>query len=333
MLTLNDPLLSVIIPTYNRPEYLRRAVDSALESSIDNLIEVIVVPNGGDLSWKTSLKDLLSDKRLVISEVKDANANIARNHGLQISKGRYVRFLDDDDFLYPLNCQQQLKDIIKKDSDLSVAGFDILDSDKNIIDTHSINITYSDFHSFIFSHDRTTHVCSYLFKKEFLKNVTWDECCKIGQDVHFVFEIISQRMKIDYIFCNYCTGAWVQHMSLRISTTFNINNHYKTSFEAILKAIQSIDYKNHLFNKRLEIAIECMWDYCHKGFVHNPVYWSKSILKIRSLKKDSWPNDKIYIKLKYIHPLILEWFFYPYRFFKHPLLNLFKVKAKKSFWE
>ncbi|MDU7564520.1 MAG: glycosyltransferase, partial [Acinetobacter baumannii] len=48
-----SPLLSVVIPTFGRPEFLTRAIDSALQAVVNNSeVEVIVVPNGKDDSWR-----------------------------------------------------------------------------------------------------------------------------------------------------------------------------------------------------------------------------------------------------------------------------------------
>src|SRR3546814_8013731 len=58
------PLLSVIIPTYKRPQYLPRAINSAVQAAPDGDVEVIVVPNGPDDSWKNVAKKYQSEPRV-----------------------------------------------------------------------------------------------------------------------------------------------------------------------------------------------------------------------------------------------------------------------------
>jgi len=95
------PLLSVIIPTYNRLDFLKLAIDSALNQSHPN-VEVIVVDDGsadGTAEWLAEFCKQHKPCRFhyVIQENKGPSS--ARNHGLKISHGEYIQFLDSDDCL------------------------------------------------------------------------------------------------------------------------------------------------------------------------------------------------------------------------------------------
>jgi len=102
-----SPLISVIIPTVNRPRWLPRAVDSALAGMKSGEVEVIVVPNGPDKSWRESLQPYEGNKYVRVFPIPEPNANIARNAGLAVSTGAFVRFLDDDDYLIPEGANKQ----------------------------------------------------------------------------------------------------------------------------------------------------------------------------------------------------------------------------------
>jgi glycosyltransferase involved in cell wall biosynthesis len=87
-----EPLFSVIVPTYDRPELLAEAVASVLDQTIGDL-ECIVVDDGGTLA-----PQLPADPRIrVIRRATSGGAAAARNAGLDGARGRYVAFLDDDD--------------------------------------------------------------------------------------------------------------------------------------------------------------------------------------------------------------------------------------------
>src|SRR3546814_303443 len=100
------PLLSVIIPTYKRPQYLPRAINSAVQAAPDGDVEVIVVPNGPDDSWKNVSKKYQSEPRVQWHSIATEHANVARNYGKQLARGKYIRFLDDDDYLLPAATKQ-----------------------------------------------------------------------------------------------------------------------------------------------------------------------------------------------------------------------------------
>jgi len=90
-------LVSVIVPTYNRPESLRRTLESIFRQSYRNL-EVIVVDDGSEVDISRSVEGF--PVRKVIRQ-KHAGANIARNRGFALSRGEYLFICDDDLELEP----------------------------------------------------------------------------------------------------------------------------------------------------------------------------------------------------------------------------------------
>jgi glycosyltransferase involved in cell wall biosynthesis len=92
------PPLSIIIPTYNRPDLLVRAVRSALTACPEGA-EVIVVDDRSDTA-EVALCDLRNDLRLtVLTNAGDKGAAGARNAGAKIATGHIMLFFDDDDTL------------------------------------------------------------------------------------------------------------------------------------------------------------------------------------------------------------------------------------------
>ncbi|MDY0226075.1 MAG: glycosyltransferase [Desulfomicrobium apsheronum] len=100
---LRNPLVSVIIPTYNRPDQLVHAVKSVLEQTY-TAFEVIVVNDCGiDVS---KLLKALNDHRVAhISHKKNKGLAATRNTGIRSAKGKYIAYLDDDDEFYPDHIQ------------------------------------------------------------------------------------------------------------------------------------------------------------------------------------------------------------------------------------
>lgn len=94
-----DPQVSVIIPTFNRPDTLLTAVSSVVSQTFTDL-EVIVVNNGG-LDIRSWIRREFQDDRIrVISLPQRLTAGAARNRGIRIARGNSILFLDDDDVLY-----------------------------------------------------------------------------------------------------------------------------------------------------------------------------------------------------------------------------------------
>jgi GT2 family glycosyltransferase/SAM-dependent methyltransferase/tetratricopeptide (TPR) repeat protein len=94
------PMVSVIVPTYNRPDRLREALESILAQSFQDF-EVVVV-NDGEMDV-TSMIDTLAHGGRITCVKHDHNRGLAaaRNTGLRLARGTYISYLDDDDRYYP----------------------------------------------------------------------------------------------------------------------------------------------------------------------------------------------------------------------------------------
>lgn len=90
------PLVSVIIPSYNRADLIERAIRSAMEQTYDNL-EIIVV-NDGSADNTDEIVSSIKDERIkLISLEKNGGLSNARNTGIKAATGEFVAFLDSDD--------------------------------------------------------------------------------------------------------------------------------------------------------------------------------------------------------------------------------------------
>lgn len=95
--------VSVIIPTYGRPDNLKRAIDSVIEQTYKN-IEIIVIDDNGINSKKgheTSTLVRHYPHIIYIKLEKNSGGGMARNKGIERASGDYITFLDDDDYYYP----------------------------------------------------------------------------------------------------------------------------------------------------------------------------------------------------------------------------------------
>lgn len=91
------PLISVIVPTFNRPELLKRALDS-IDKQMYAYHEAIVVNDGGEDVGRIVAK---FKKARYISLSQNQGLPAARNAGLRVAQGEWIAYLDDDDWFYP----------------------------------------------------------------------------------------------------------------------------------------------------------------------------------------------------------------------------------------
>jgi glycosyltransferase involved in cell wall biosynthesis len=100
------PEVSVIIPSFNRPELVERAVESVINQTLSD-IEIIVVDDCSDVDLVTLLTGYKNLK--VLRNDRNRGGCYSRNRGISEAKGKYLNFLDDDDILYPEKLEKQLK--------------------------------------------------------------------------------------------------------------------------------------------------------------------------------------------------------------------------------
>ena len=103
----DKPLVSTVIPTYNRPSLVVGSVKSALNQTHPNM-EVIVVMDGPDDSTRTALEAFADARIQIVTLPQHQGACGARNAGVQAAKGEWVAFLDDDDVWLPRKIELQL---------------------------------------------------------------------------------------------------------------------------------------------------------------------------------------------------------------------------------
>lgn len=144
-------LVSVIIPTYKRPDFLLRAIESVRNQTYKNIEIFVVDDNGLGTEWQVKTHHLLVDliqsgAITYITHDVNRNGSAARNTGITASKGSYITFLDDDDVLLPQKIEKQV-DILEnhKGYDAVYTGFDIFKGEKklkSVIPTSKGNLQY-----------------------------------------------------------------------------------------------------------------------------------------------------------------------------------------------
>jgi len=109
----NTPLVSVIIPTYNRAWTLKKAIDSVLKQDYKNY-ELLVVDDGSTDQTEKLLKKYAGSVKFI--QQSNEGVSAARNRGIKTSAGDLIAFLDSDDYWYPQKLSAQV-DFFNKNPD------------------------------------------------------------------------------------------------------------------------------------------------------------------------------------------------------------------------
>ena len=115
--------ISVIIPVYNVEDYIRQSIDSVLNQTYKNL-EIILVDDGSkDNSGKICDEYKNVDERIKVIHKINSGVSSARNVGIDIATGKYIMFLDSDDFLEKNACELLYKAIEKVNTEYVMGNY------------------------------------------------------------------------------------------------------------------------------------------------------------------------------------------------------------------
>lgn len=111
-------MVTIIITTYNRPDYLERAIESVLKQTYHDIEIIVVDDNNPDTEGRKCVEKLMkkyetSPNLIYIKHEKNKNGAAARNTGIRVAKGEYITFLDDDDYFITTRIEKLVKTMKK----------------------------------------------------------------------------------------------------------------------------------------------------------------------------------------------------------------------------
>lgn len=122
-------MVSVIISTFGKPCYLARAINSVLTQTFSDFEVIVVDDNDPDTSGRKQTESIMEqyrdeEKVKYIQHKKNRNGAAARNTGVSIARGKYIAFLDNDDFYLPRRLEECIE-IVEKEPSISIVFTDV----------------------------------------------------------------------------------------------------------------------------------------------------------------------------------------------------------------
>lgn len=197
---MSEPLISVIVPVYNVEEYLQRCVESLLAQDYSN-IQIVLVDDGspdkcGDIcdEYSKTYPNIMSLHK------RNGGASDARNYGLKYAKGRYICFVDSDDYVTKHYISHLYTALVKTKADLSMSWFCCVynsngkkTSDR--IQDLKIYTAKECIERLLYQDGVDTSPCGKLYKKELLGGLEFPKG-KLYEDIPFTSEAI---LRSEYI--------------------------------------------------------------------------------------------------------------------------------------
>lgn len=202
--------ISVIVPVYNVEKYLSKCINSILKQTYKNL-EILLINDGSkDNSGYICDKYAKKDSRIRVIHKENSGLSATRNLGIELSTGKYIAFIDSDDFIREDFLEVLHSILVKTKSDISSVSLKMVREDgyKNITSDDTKNKVFdSKIHVFkgneilkeiLLRKSFKSYICTKLYKKEIFNFCKFKEGISY-EDNLFMYEISKYIDKVAYI--------------------------------------------------------------------------------------------------------------------------------------
>lgn len=269
-----------------------RAIESSLAGMKPGELEVIVVPNGPDTSWQKSLKPFYNNQAVHIIPIQEANANVARNSGLDNAKGEFIRFLDDDDYLVPECAVNQYKLIKSSDADVVSGSIQLLGTRGQHIDIwHQPDM--DDLCAAVLGPWRMTAIMAHVYRHASLDHNKWNPKTLKSQDLEWLFDLCSSKDR-RWRKTKDIVAVWYHHWKERISPVMSHNEARKNIVVMLLRTYDRLCQTDRANQYRRSAMAIGLWGLIHAAFFLEPVYWTQVALTAKAIDPFAKPIQNLY---------------------------------------
>ena len=162
-------LVSIIVPVYNVENYLRMCLDSIEHQTYSN-IEVLLINDGSlDSSGEICQEYVARDSRFYYFEKGNGGLSDARNYGIDRSKGKFLTFIDSDDWVEPTYVEDMYQAALNNNSEIVVSSYSQFDNKEN----HYLVHIWDDYYEKNYSNKKLMNSLPLLVRKDYSFLTSW----------------------------------------------------------------------------------------------------------------------------------------------------------------
>ena len=232
---INEPsdscTISIIIPAYNAPSELQRAIKSVLSQTFQEF-EILVVDDGSDEDLEFVCNAFKDPRIRFIKNEVHRNANAARNTGIQEAKGGYLAMLDADDEFLPNHLERRIQKMEEWDCDAIFGSAIVHTQNHQAIQLSRDTREGEAMVNYLLS-DGFAPTPSLFFKSSAAKLIQWDEMLERHQDFDYLVRFAEQfTLRVD--FEPTVTIHWEMHegKNFRLDSCIAFINKYRHMIDA-----------------------------------------------------------------------------------------------------
>lgn len=286
---MSAPVVSVIIPSYNRRARLECAIESCLASSKGGDVQIVVVDDGSTDGTREWLSNLQNPRIQTISQ-PNLGAPAARNTGLEAAEGTYIKFLDDDDELAPGALQKEVKTLEDTGNVLTYGAVRI---QKSSGDGYT-RIPGNDYDLVgeLMRDGVAAHPHAFLYHCSILDSIRWDETLNYYQDTDFIFRVASQGISAARI--EETVALHNQHEGDRITTRIKqsrpVIEQQERRIETILRSLEALRAHQALQPQHRRAAAEGIWRWAYMAAPYDFSLFRNAVEQAKTICPEFYPD-------------------------------------------
>lgn len=259
---MQDILVSIIVPVYNGEQFIERSITSVLNQT-HSKIELIVVNDGSNDSTEDIVLEM-KEKDTRIKYFKKINSGVssARNFGMEIATGKYVGFVDADDYIDYKMIEILLKKAENFNCDIVSCLYEKKYNDKNVKEEVELEPGYYNRNALeeyvypnYFNYSLPLNIVTKLFKKSIIKkySLKFNEDLRFGEDLLFSREFLLHSNSFYFIDKLYLYKYVNNEDS---ATNKYYPNKWEESKKSIYEKIKMVeDYPEYKFERTYYLSI------------------------------------------------------------------------------
>lgn len=207
---MTTPLVSVVVATYRRDASLRKALQSLLEQSYEQ-VEIIVVDDNDDSTWNQTVREIVDSFRqniILIENHPNLGSARARNAGIQAATGALITFLDDDDVYLPEKISRQVAAMTQVNADYCITDLHLFHEQDQPAEKRTRTYIKSTEAEQLLQYHLMYHMTgtdTLMFRSEYLRKIGGFPPIDVGDEFYLMMEAING----DGVFC-YLPGCDVK---------------------------------------------------------------------------------------------------------------------------
>jgi glycosyltransferase involved in cell wall biosynthesis len=284
---MNSPEVSIIVCIYNAEKYLSRCIDSIIAQTFTHFECILIDDGSTDNSLSICERYRQSDDRIIVIHQENSGVSAARNKGIEVARGKYIYFVDSDDYIQQNMYEKLVAAINDSDTDVVCCGYNENKKPYALCNE-----------DFIFSNTSTLEIVHYLEMRQAF-GIVWNKLYKKNiLDTYLIRSPVSIKFGDDMLF----NMEYFQHIKSAFISSNCFYNYLHDNKNAVTKSkltFAECSYRlENVSNKFMEIDNNAKSLFYAQLLAKDFKYTIALLLRLYAEKKVTKARQDVINKLK-----------------------------------